>query len=75
MRGQIEINERKKERINEIDKGRARQSGKQRETKADEEDQQLKTTKELKAQKHLAVQIGMNLKDERESCQVREIFL
>lgn len=57
MRGQIEINERKKERIKEIDKGRARQSGKQRETKADEEDQQLKTTKELKAQKHLAVRI------------------
>ncbi len=37
MRGQIEIQE--------IGKGRARQSEKQRETEADKEDQQFKTTK------------------------------
>lgn len=48
MRGQMEIQERNQE----IDKERVRQSGKQRETEADEEDQQFKTTKELKAQKH-----------------------
>lgn len=43
--------------IQEIDKGRVRQSGKQRETEADEEDQQFKTTKELKAQTHLVMRI------------------